>query len=334
MRGRNFVDKLKQLGEQVEKVKTYWKTPPPGRHMDFKEICAYSFGGMGVYAVMVVINSMILSTGNTLIGNTIGIDPKRLYILYLIATVASIPLTALRANIIDNSRSRDGKYRPFILKMGIPAVILSIGFVWMPYAKMTMLLKCITVLLFNIGFQFFFNFYRDSYENLIFVLSPDSQERTDVSAFKSLIYSIAPTIINIIMPLLAQAITKGNLNDMKLYKFAYPPIATIGILLSVIVYAHTREKTVQAKTHIVQVKFIDALREVAKNKYFWIIACAGWVGFLEGAVNTILYWLYQYTGACTPAVYSMITFIYGTAYTWGMIAAPFAAKRYGKRLLL
>ena len=325
---------LNQVCDIFSKAKLYWNTPPKGRYMNYKEISAYSFGGIGVYAVIVVIQAMILSTGNTLIGNTIGIDPQRLYVLYLLAMIASIPLTALRANIIDNSRSRDGKYRPFILKMGIPAVILSIGFVWMPYAKMTMLWKCITVLLFNIGFQFFFNFYRDSYENLIFVLSSNSQERTDVAAFKSVIYSIAPTIINPLMPLLATVITDGNLNDMKLYKYAYPPIAVIGILLSMIVYAHTREKTIQARTHVAQIKIIDALREVAQNKYFWIISCAGWLGFLEGAANTILYWLYQYTGACTSNMYAVITFIYGDAALWGMLAAPFLIKKFGKKSVL
>ena len=325
---------VNQVRDIFSKAKLYWNTPPKGRYMNYKEISAYSFGGIGVYAVIVVVQAMILSTGNTLIGNTIGIDPQRLYLLYLIAMIASIPLTALRANIIDNSRSRDGKYRPFILKMGIPAVILSIGFVWMPYAKMTMLWKCITVLLFNIGFQFFFNFYRDSYENLIFVLSSNSQERTDVAAFKSVIYSIAPTIINPLMPLLATVITDGNLNDMKLYKYAYPPIAIIGILLSMIVYAHTREKTIQARTHVAQIKITDALREVARNKYFWIISCAGWLGFLEGAANTILYWLYQYTGACTSNMYAVITFIYGDAALWGMLASPFLIKKFGKKNVL
>lgn len=318
----------------LTKLKSYWKTPPEGRYMNYKEIAAYSFGGIGVYSVITVINAMILSTTNTLIGNTIGIDPQTLYVLYLISVIISIPLTAIRANIVDNSRSRKGKYRPFIIKMGIPAVILSIGFVWMPYARMSMLGKCVTILLYNTGFQFFFNFYRDAYENLIYVLSPNSQERTDVLTFKSIVYSVAPTIINPLMPLLANVITNGNLNDLKLYRYAYPPIAVIGILLSMIAYAYTREKTLQARTHIVSIKFTDALREVARNKYFWIISLAGWMGFLEGASGTILYWLYQYTGACTPGMYAVIIFLYGDAPLWGMLATPFAVRKFGKKRIL
>lgn len=48
---------------------------------------------------------MGLSVGNTLIGNTIGIDPQALYVIYMIGVLTSFPLTALRARMIDNTRS-------------------------------------------------------------------------------------------------------------------------------------------------------------------------------------------------------------------------------------
>ena len=71
-------------------------------------------------------------------------------------------MTALRANIIDSARSKKGKYRPYLLYMGLPTVILAIGFVWMPYEHMSMTFKMITVLLFNIGFQFFYMFFYEA----------------------------------------------------------------------------------------------------------------------------------------------------------------------------
>lgn len=312
----------------------YWHRPPKGRYMPFKEIAAYSVGGLGVYSIITVVGSMILSTGNTLIGNTIGVDPKTMYLLFVLSVISSFPLTALRANIIDNTRSKHGKYKPFIVKMGIPSVLLSIAFVWMPYEKMAPLVKYAVILLFNIGFQFFFNFFRDSYENLIYVLSPNSQERTDAVAIKSVIYSLAPSIITPLMPVFANLLTDGNLNDIKLYRVVYPPIAAIGMVLSYIVYANTHEKIVQAKTHIIQIKFMDAIRAVAKNKYFWILAMAGWIGFLEGAQNQMLYWLYQYGGKCTGNQYGLIILLVGNASLWGMMGAPFAIRKFGKKKVL
>lgn len=319
--------------EGIYKVKTYWKTPPLGKYMNFKEIASLSGGGIGVKFIITCVSAVLLSATNVFVGNTIGIEPMNMYFIYILAVIISFPLTMFRAYIIDNARNRKGKYRPYILTMGLPTVILSIGYFWMPYEKMgSQLTKCIVVLLFNIGFQFFYNFLYDAYDNYIVVLSPNTQERSNVSSIKSVTDSLAPTITNAIIPLLAkQFIGTGNLNDIRIYRYVWPPILIIGFLLSVIVYVNTEEKIVQAKTHVVQIKFMDALRAVAKNKYFWVISLAGWLGFLEGSCLNILNWLYSYQHACTAAQYSLIYTIYGNASFWGMLLAPLSIKKFGKR---
>lgn len=256
---------LKQTAQTLlTDVKHYWKKPPAGRYMPFKEIAAYSVGGIGAYFIITVVQALSLSVGNFIIGNAIGIEPTKIYLLYVIAILSSFPMTALRANIIDSARSKKGKYRPYLLYMGLPTVILAIGFVWMPYEHMSMTFKMITVLLFNIGFQFFYMFFYEAYENLILVLSPNTQERTDAATVKAVIYSLAPSIVNIVMPMAAKFLTNGDMTDLKLYRYAYPPMVILGFLLSIMVYANTQEKIIQAKTHVVQVKFIDAIRAVAK----------------------------------------------------------------------
>ena len=79
---------------------------------------------------------------------------------------------------------------------------------------------------------------------------------------------------------------------------------------------------------------MDAIKEVAKNKYFWIISLAGWIGFLESAQGYILGWLYNYAHLCTDGQYSIITIVYGNASLWGMLAAPFCIRRWGKKAVL
>ncbi len=319
--------------EGVSKVKTYWKTPPLGKYMNFKEIVSLAGGGIGVKFIITCISAVLLSATNVFVGNTIGIEPMNMYFIYILAVVISFPLTMFRAYIIDNARNRKGKYRPYILTMGLPTIILAIGYFWVPYEKMgSQLMKCAVVLLFNIGFQFFYNFLYDAYDNYIVVLSPNTQERANVSSIKSVTDSFAPTITNAIIPLLATSIIgTNNLNDIRLYRYIWPPILILGFLLSVIVYVNTEEKIVQAKTHVVQIKFMDALRAVAKNKYFWVISLAGWLGFLEGSYSSILNWLYSYQHACSGGEYSLIVTIYGNASLWGMLLAPLAIKKIGKK---
>ena len=324
-----------KVKDYAQKVPTYWKTPPLGKYMPYKEISAYAFGGIGAYFLMYVVQQLFLSVNNFIIGSAIGLDARLMYVIYVIAIIAGFPCTAIRAYIIDNVRNKKGKYRPYLISMGIPTAILAIGMVWVPYEKIeSQVVQAAIILFFNIGFQFFYQFFYEAYENLIKVLSPNTQERADVGAFKSIVYSIAPSIATAIMPLLAQAITGGSLTNMRLYRIAYPPMAIVGLLMSIVVYANTQEKIVQAKTHVIQIKFIDALRAVAKNKYFWIISLAGWIGFLESSYAVILNWLYQYKHAASAGEFTIIGLIYGNASFWGMLAAPFAIRRYGKKRVL
>lgn len=315
--------------------KNNWKIPPKGRYMNYKEITSISVGGIGVKFITHCVSQMILTVGNTLIGNTIGINPTALYAIYIISIISSFPLTALRANMIDNTRSMKGKYRPYILTMGIPTVLLGIGCIWMPYEHMSLLVKCIVVLAFNIAFQFFYNFYNDAYESLINVLSPNSIERSDVFSIKSICDNFAPSIVGIFLPIVARLITGENtLYDIKIYRVLFPPMMLIGFAISLLVYVNTEEKIVQAKTHIIEMKFSDAFRAVARNKYFWIISLAGWLGFLEGAFGSIIGWMYNYQQACTPTQYSIITAISGNSAFWPMLIAPFFIRKFGKKKIL
>ncbi|MBR6392609.1 MAG: MFS transporter [Eubacterium sp.] len=326
---------MKRIKKLLNDFKLYWRVPPKGRYMSFKEIASLSFGSMGIKFIVYCISQMIIAVGNTLIGNTIGIDPKALYVIYIISVLSGFPLTALRARMIDNTRSMKGKYRPYIISMGIPTVLLGILFIWMPYENMSLFTKCAVVLAFNIGFQFFYNFYTDAGDSLINVLSPNSIERSDVLSIKSIIENFSPSVASIFLPIVARAITgQDTLYNLKIYRVLFPPMLIVGFMISLLVYVNTEEKIVQAKTHVIQVKFTDAFRAIARNKYFWIISLAGWLGFLEGSFNSILGWMYNYQHACTAAQYSVIVAIAGNASFWNNVVAPFVIRKYGKKKIL
>ena len=104
------MDLKQKVTDGVSKVKTYWKTPMAGRQMTFREIAAYSGGGIGAYMIITMGTACLLAANNTLLSSTLGIDPTDMYIMYVLAVVANIPLTGIRANIIDNTRNKAGKY--------------------------------------------------------------------------------------------------------------------------------------------------------------------------------------------------------------------------------
>ncbi len=339
-----MITKVKSL---LSDVRTYWKIPLPGRYMPFKETAAYAGGGIGAYFIITMASQLIVSTNNLLVSGAIGISFTDIYVLYLISTFANIPLTAIRANMVDNSRNRAGKYRPYLLSMGIPTALISLAYVWFPYESLYewfpnpiigmeggYFAKLALVLIFNLLLQFFFNFFNDAYTNLIHVLSPNTQERTDVLSIKAVVYSLAPSIMNIVTPIVAKRVADNNLYDIAVYRFTYPFFAIFGIGLTIFIFANTNEKIIQARSRVIQVRFADAFKEVAKNKYFWIIALAGWLGFLEGAYGNILSWSVTFGHTGDGDQLALIYTITGNASLWGMLLAPVAVRKYGKKAVL
>ena len=333
----------------IADVFAHWSKPAPGKYVPYKGIFGYSVGGIGAYMIITLGTACLLSANNTLLTMTLGVKPTHVYIMYVICVIANIPLTGIRASIIDNTRNKAGKYRPYILTMAVPSALLCLAMVWIPYGRFSEIsflqgelfgeskayvAKCAIIFVINLLLHFFYYFFYDAYENLIHVLSPDSQERANIASVKSIVYSLAPTLVNLFTPLIAGNIFHTNTTDIRVYRLLYPILTVLGLLLCVLVYAQTEEKIVQARTHVVQIKFTDALRAVAKNKYFWIISLAGWLGFLEASYSNILAWLYNYGGACNSNEYALIVTVYGNASLWGMLLAPFCIKKWGKKAVL
>ncbi len=322
---------VQNIKDKVSDVVVYWNKPLKGRYMPFREITAYSVGGIGVYFIKMIATTIIISATNVVLSNVTGIPPKHLLIIQYLITIIGIPQTALKAHMIDGLRMKSGKYKPWVLGMGIPTVILCMLVVFTPYKSMPKVWVYIITIVYSILLNFTYWFFEEAYENLIFLLSPNTQERADVSAVKSVTYSLAPTIYMPLIPLMVKLMKTDDMYDIRIYQVLFPIISVIGVAMSILVFANTKEKLVQAKTHVVQIGFFDAIKAVAKNKYFWIISLATWVGFLEGAMGYILAWLYNYGKLCTDGQYAFITLVYGNASLWGMIAAPFCIKRWGKK---
>ncbi|MBR6392264.1 MAG: MFS transporter, partial [Eubacterium sp.] len=232
----------------LNNVRFYWKEPPRGKYMSYKEVAAYAFGGIGAYFVIQLGSTLIVSTTNLIVNTAIGVGPTHAYIIYLIATILNIPLTAIRANMIDNTRGKGGKYRPYLLSMGIPTALIALVYVWFPYARMYSMfpgkmlgydkgywIKVAVVFICNLALHFFFNFFRDAYENLIHVLSPNTQERTDVLAVKAVVYSLAPSIMNILNPVIANYFANSDQSNIIVYRITYPIYAVLGIGLTIVV---------------------------------------------------------------------------------------------------
>lgn len=313
-------------------VVLHWKTPALGKYVSYKEIIAYGVGGMGVQFVMFFCSLIALSATSFLVGNTIGIKPMHLQYMAVASTIIGFGITIGRSYIIDSARFKSGKFRPWLAITGIPTVIIAVVFVWLPYETMSYMQKVIAVFLCYNLLQCFYPFFQQAYTDLANVISPNSHERTDIVSVSSIIYSMAPSLTSLFVPMLSTL--TGGLNSITTYRIIHPLVAVVGLLLSYVAYAGTRERIIVAESHVTQFKFSDAFRAVAKNKYFWITSLAGWLGFLEGAVGVIIGWTFIYAYPDRMGLYGVATTLIGNAALWAMLICPIAIRVLGKRNLL
>ena len=308
----------------ISDIKSQWKTPSEGNYVPYKEIASYSIGGAGVYFITAIVGMIGLSAGSMIVGASIGIRAMDLQTMNVISTLIMLLIAPARAMLFDNTKSKMGKFRPYILTLGVPTALIGTIFVYLPYETMEYNEKLIAVFVCYTLLQFFSPFYSSAYSGLVQVMSANSKERSWIIEISSIIYSFAPTVINPVMPLI------GPLDDIKTYRIGFPIFCTIGVIVSMLCVFGTKERVIVPKQYVQKMNFFEGLKKVSHNKYFWIINVSQWLSFLNQGYGYIFQWIFYY-GMNNPAVYSIMTVIKGEAYTPGMVAAAPLTNKLGKK---
>lgn len=325
-----IIQKAKNL---LSVAKEYWHEPAKGNYIPYKETAALSGAGFGVFWTVLLASEIGLSASNFLVGASIGLKPVDLQVMLIVANLIGIPLGIFRSWYYDNHNMKGGKFLPFIKKTGLPIVLIATIFVWLPFENMEYITKAVVVWFMYMLMSVFLCFYNESYSYFQQIITPNAQERATVMSITQVIYSLAPTITNLFIPLIA-GLTWG-LNNIWTYRIIYPVFTFVGLIISTIFFRKVKERLILPKKKPEPVRLFDAIREVAKNKYYWIIQAAAWVVFLESGYGVVLGWSFVYgNGGEYQASLGIANTVIGNAALWSMLLAPLAIKVMGKRNLL
>lgn len=317
----------------INNVKQYWNTPAEGNYVPYKEIVNLGAAGFGIHWASTLGNAIGLSAANFIVGASIGLQPVHLQIMLIIANIVGIPIGIFRGWYFDNHKLPGGKFIPIMLKTPIPIAIISTLFVWLPYENMEYWTKVIVVWIGFMILSIFLGFYNEAFAFFKQVITPNAQERANVSSISQILYSFAPTVTSLVVPTIA-GLTWG-MDNIWTYRVIYPGFTIVGLIVLFIFTPKLKERIIVAKRPVEYVSIMDSLREVAKNKYFWIINLGGWLGFLEGSSAVIVNWTFNYSDDGAHKVYmGLATTLISNAALWAMMLAPFAIKLMGKRNLL
>ena len=322
-----------KINSGIQTAKQYWHTPAKGNYIPYKEVASLSGAGFGVHWMTLLASAIGLDASNLVLGASLNINPTHLQTMLVVANLVGIPLGIFRSWLYDNHRMKGGKFLPFIKKTGLPIVFISTVMVWLPYENMQYITKCVVVWFMYMLMNIFLCFFNESYTYFQQIITPNAQERANVMSISQVIYSLAPTITGFAVPTIA-GLTWG-LNNIWSYRIIHPIFTIIGLIISTVFFRKTKERLVLPKKKPEPVRMLDAIREIAKNKYYWIIQAAAWVVFLESGYGIILNWSFIYgNGGANEPLLGTANTIIGNAALWSMLLAPLAIKVMGKRNLL
>lgn len=326
-----FKEGVNLASNVVKDVVHHWNKPGGKNQVSYKEIVNLGLGGMGQQFVTALTGYLGLSVGNTLIGSTIGITPMHIQYMSMISTVLNIFFTILRGKLVDNTRTKWGRFRPYIAIMGFPLIAMAAIYIYLPVPTLPYTQKLILTFCFTIAIAMCLPLFTDTYNELQTVISSNSAERAKIIAINSIIYSFAPTLTGLFVPILADM--TGGYTNINTYRYVLVPVAVLGVGMNLFTAFGCKERVVSSKNYVQKVNVIEGALEIYRNKHWWLRTIAGWIGFLESAIGVIFSWIFVY-GTQDYTMYGIVNTITGTAAGISMFSTPFLLKWLGNRKLL
>ena len=232
--------------------------------LSLKEKIGYSTGdaASNLYFQIFVVFLPIFYT------DVFGLPAAAMGTMFLIARIWDAVTDPVMGMIADNTNSRWGKFRPYIITMALPLAIIGVLTFTTPdygttgkliYAYITYILLMMMYTAVNVP-----------YSALMAVMTPNSLERTEVSSFRFVAAFIGQVIVG--AATLGLVVYLGRGNEQAGWQMTMVVYGILALLLLSITFLSTRERVLPPKEQKSNIR--QDLKELVKNRPWLLIALA------------------------------------------------------------
>jgi glycoside/pentoside/hexuronide:cation symporter, GPH family len=315
------IEMVQTLQKQVESPQSGGKTVRP---FGMRDKLGYLFGDFGNDFFFVLAASFLM----VFYTDIFHINPANVGILFTVARLWDAFADVTWGRFIDTRKTTaQGKFRPWILRMSLPLVIMGIlmfvkipgmsdGF-YLAYAYVTYIVWGTLYSTVNIP-----------YGSMASVITGDPVERTSLSSWRTLGGQMAGLVINVVGPIILFVNNKPDANRFIIAALIFGGLALVCYIAC---YKLSVERIVMDETNKEKMNFGQTVKGLTKNKplmVFLVAALAFMIVFmLIGTVNVYLFKDY-FTNA---KALSMVGLLQAVAV---FVAMPFIqplVKRFGKK---
>ena len=278
-----------------------------------KNVLAFGMGGFGRQAFHIIQNTFLLFY----FVSVAGLDGTAVGIMMMLAKVWDAINDPIMGSLVDNTHSKYGKVRPYILYGSIPLALCFFAMFAIPQG-MSQGAKMVWATVTYIGTGMLFTLVEVPSQTLLVRLTDDSSERMRLARAKSVIGTFG-----VILPPMLIPVMMKNMEDQWLaYALCVGAFAVIIAACYLITFAGTRERIdIDSQTHI---GVIAGLKVLFSNKYYRkysisYLAYGGGQALINGVMMFYLVARYQ-----DPTLTTLLAMI--------MMVGMFGASIWGKNL--
>lgn len=254
------------------------------KHMNFKEIAAYSLGLFGFQAIVGLLNSYQAEFDASILGADIAV----VGILILVAKIVSAIFDPVVGNLIDRSKSKLGKFKSMIVYSLVPLLVMSaVVFINIPFKDnkiavyvwifVTYLIWSLAMTLGDVPSQ-----------GIASVLTPNPTERTNVVSISNTFKQIGFSACVVIVPIVCLIIPNGSKVFVSSGETDTPMIASeyfwtavltavLGCLLFALIPMINKERVPYVSGN--KTTFSDMLNALKTNKPLMLVIVSYFLGF-------------------------------------------------------
>lgn len=265
-------------------------------------------------------------------GQCLGYNMVRAQLTFFLVTVFGVPATAvgtmilvmgfwdafndpLMGSIVDKTRTRYGKLRPYLIFTPIPLGVMTVLFFGGPVflGEATVMTKIIYMSVTYFVWEFFYTIGDIPFWGLSAAISPNPEDRSRVIKSARLISNIIGGIPGLIIIPCVDLAKNGKIPlSMSQVFFILGVFAgTVGMILFALSGICTKERVVQSND---DPKLLDCFRYLFKNKPLFLLTLSSIIGTIEGIGGTFN--TYFYTLSLGINSLSILAGIPGTVMGW------------------
>jgi GPH family glycoside/pentoside/hexuronide:cation symporter len=258
--------------------------------------------------------------------DAVGLSAVTAGLIYMVASIVDAFSDPLMGSIADRTRTRRGRYRPYILFGCVPLALCFVLLYYRPPIEGVWL--AVWLMASHIIFRLAYTALSIPYTSLNARLTNNSDERSTIAGLRMTFGMLAALTVSYFTYPLITVLGHGRASSG--YTWAAAVFALIATALFPVVYLATREP-VESEASANRLDLAGHWRAVARNRAFWVLMLATCCAFVCSTAlgKSVLYYFKYYLKDEASARYALVAMS-----AVGLVAIPawvVVTKYVGKR---